>query len=412
MSLENIERMLRQRIGLHAESVGRSAISSAVGRRMATRNISSVHEYFERLNTSTDELHELIETVVIPETWFFRDGKPFQVLKKVAAQFNVTHPGRCMRALSVPCSTGEEPYSIAMTLLEAGLAADRIQIDAIDISRRALDFARAGSYGSHSFRGEQDPVVLERYFTRDGTRFHISPAVRARVQFAQANLLAPGFQLPASDYDVIFCRNLMIYFDDRAKELAYRTLQRLLTANGLLFVGHAECGTVPPELFHSAGHAFGFAFRKGQAKSRSKPPVAPRRGSRTSLRRPPQRAALRTRVPPAPTPERPDGDPLELARQLADLGRLQEARAICEKHLKCPDRPAQAYFLLGTICLAEQTLDAAEQALRRALYLDPKHYEALVQMTALLERRGERSAAARMRQRADRAAPQRLDDAR
>lgn len=402
MSLEKIEQMLRQRIGLHAQSVGRSAISSAVGRRMATCNIGSIHEYFKHLNFSCDEVSELIETVVIPETWFFRDGRPFEVLKEVVTKFLAARPGQKLRALSVPCATGEEPYSIAMTLLEAGAAANQIQVDAIDISRRALSFAQAGSYGSHSFRGEQDAGVLERYFHRDGTRYQICEHVRNLVNFSHGNLLDPAFAACSGTYDVIFCRNLMIYFDEQAKQTAFRTLAQALADHGLLFVGHAECGTVPPAWFHSAGHSFGFAFRKGAGNETSqapkKRPLLSRKRSRTLTRLLPKR-----RAPAAPTPQRPDGDPLELARQLADLGRLSEAREICEAHLRQPERRADAYFLLGTIRAAEKDYDGALDALRRTVYLQPKHYEALVQMALLLEQQGDQVGAARMRGRAERA---------
>lgn len=406
MSLEKIEQMLRQRIGLHAQSVGRSAISSAVGRRMASCDIGSVHDYYAFLNRSPEELSELIETVVIPETWFFRDGRPFQVLDKVVRQLLDSRPGQPLRALSVPCATGEEPYSIAMTMLEAGAEPAQIMVDAVDISRRALAFADAGNYGSHSFRGEQDPGVLDRYFHRDGTRFQINQSVRDLVEFSHGNLLDPAFAATERRYDVVFCRNLMIYFDDAAKQAAYRTIERILGQHGLLFVGHAECGTVPADRFHSAGHAFGFAFRKGGVSKKASPP--PRRSTTAPARkrsRTLSRALPNKRNPPAPTPERPDGDPLELARQLADLGRLGEARDICQAHLREPERQAEAYFLLGMILTAERDNDGAEDALRRALYLQPRHYEALTQMALLLEQRGDRIGASRMRRRAERAAP-------
>lgn len=408
MSLQNIERMLRQSIGLQAESVGRSAISSAVGRRMAVLDLGSIREYVQHLSATDSELSELIETVVIPETWFFRDSRPFQVLKRVAAELNAARRGLPLRALSVPCSTGEEPYSIVMTLLEAGLPPAQIQVDAIDVSRRALQFAQTGSYGSHSFRGEQDPAVLARYFQREGARYRICESVRERVQFRHGNLLDPTLPASEGSYDVVFCRNLMIYFDEQAKRTAYGVLQRALAAHGLLFVGHAECGTVPASLFHSAGHAFGFAFRKGPAPAsrpeprRPAPPRKPRSVSTPAPKSPPA-----AKAPAAPAAE---GHPLESARQLADLGRLAEARDICKAHIHDPDRNAEAYFLLGIVEAAESNADTAEDALRKALYLQPRHYEALVQLALLLEQRGDRVGAARLRQRADRAAPSSAGD--
>ncbi len=408
MPLKHIAQILRQHIGLHAESVGQSAISSAVGRRMARLEIGSVQEYLHCLHTGGDELTHLIETVVIPETWFFRDRKPFQFLEAFVLERNAARPPLPVRALSIPCATGEEPYSIAMTCLGAGVDAQRIQIDAIDISRRALDFALAGTYGAHSFRGEQNPEILARHFQPDGARFQISAAVRRVVKFIHGNLLDPHFQSTAAPYDVIFCRNLMIYFDDHARSLAYRTLQRLLAPHGLLFVGHAECGTVPTELFHSAGHASGFAFRSGPAKSNPAPAHAIARSAPNVRRQIPARSAQhRSQAIAAPPPSATE--PLELARQLADLGRLEEARALCEAQLDRPERQADPYSLLGMIHMAEGNLEAAEKALRRALYLDPKHYQCLVQLALLLQQKGDHDASAKMRRRAQRAAQQQLD---
>ncbi len=288
------------------------------------------------------------------------------------------------------------------------IPAQRIQVDAADISRRALDFALAGNFGAHSFRGEQDPEILARYFHPDGVRFKISETVRNLVNFIHGNLLDPDFQSTAARYDVIFCRNLMIYFDDQARSLAYPTLQRLLAPHGLLFVGHAECGTVPMELFQSAGHASGFAFRNGPAKPKSAPTSAAARSALDARRQSAPRSVQHRCQPRAAPPPAP-ADPLELARQLADLGRLDEARELCETRLDYPDRQEDAYWLLGTIRMAEGDLDAAETALRRSLYLNPKHYECLVQLALLLHQRGDHDASAQMRLRAQRAAPQELD---
>lgn len=403
MSLEYIEQILKERIGLHAATVGRTAISSAVGRRMAALDVPEVHAYCEYVRTRPDELGELIETVVIPETWFFRDGRPFEGLKRFARR----RPNRRLRALSVPCSTGEEPYSIAIALFEAGLDAGRFQVDAVDVSRRALEFARAGNYGNHSFRGEQDAGVIQRYFHRDNARLCIGERVRQQVRFVQGNLLDPAMQPSGGSYDVIFCRNLLIYFDERTKQQAFRTLHRLLAEDGMLFVGHAECGSVPDELFHNAPEEFAFAFCKGPShrlrqRSAAGSGLAPKRSPRTAAA---PLARRRPVPPPAPTPQRPDGDPLELARQLADLGRLPEAREICETHLRDPARRAGAYFLLGVIRAAEGDGAGAEEALRRALYLEPRHYEAMVHLALLLERNGDSDGARRMRARAERANP-------
>lgn len=408
MSLARIEQTLKERIGLHAGTVGRTAISSAVGRRMAVLDIGEVHNYCEYVLSRTEELSELIETVVIPETWFFRDGRPFEGLKRLVRGA----PERTWRALSVPCSTGEEAYSLAISLLEGGVAATRFQVDAVDVSRRALEFARAGRYGSHSFRGQQDPSVIDRYFRREHARLCIDERVRERVRFSHGNILDGGLQPSTGPYDIIFCRNLLIYFDEKTKEHAFRTLHRLLAEDGTLFVGHAECATVPNTLFHSAGDGFAFAFRKGvdprtTVRARAAHNAAWATPHAVPSTPAPDRRPSRPRhsAPPPAAPRTPEGNPLQVARQLADLGRLQEARDICEAHLGEGGGRADAYFLLGVIRAAEGDAEGAEEALRRTVYLAPRHYEALVHLALMLERKGDCAGAQRLRQRAARVAP-------
>ena len=120
--------------------------------------------YLRRLQTSLAELEELIELVVVPETWFFSDRKPFTFLEHyVKSEWLPNRNNGILRLLSIPCSTGEEPYSLAMLLLNAGLTPDKFRIDAVDISKKALLKATNAVYNQNSFRGEDLPQ-RERYF--------------------------------------------------------------------------------------------------------------------------------------------------------------------------------------------------------------------------------------------------------
>ncbi len=148
MSFAAIEQLLRQSMGLDAATVGASTIERAVTDRMQACALATVDDYLGYLERSGLELQELTECVVVPETWFFRDEEAFAVLGRISADWLLRHPASTLRALSVPCSTGEEPYSIAMTLQDAGLPRKQIAVDAVDISVRAmLARARRGVYG-------------------------------------------------------------------------------------------------------------------------------------------------------------------------------------------------------------------------------------------------------------------------
>ena len=164
-----------------------------------------------------------------------------------------------MRALSVPCSTGEEPYSIAMTLLDAGLSSEKFQIDAIDISAHLLDIARLGMFGSNSFRGSE-LKFRNQYFQKTDAGFRLCDRVRQCVKFEQGNVLEERFRFGSEPYDFIFCRNLLIYFYNEAQGQALKSLRQLLTADGLLFVGSAETGLLTQHRFFLREIAYGVCF--------------------------------------------------------------------------------------------------------------------------------------------------------
>ncbi len=235
-----IEALLRERIGLDIASVGTNAIERAVRQRMLAAGVDDAGDYARLVQTSIDELQELTEVVVIPETSFFRHAEAFTVLGRLAVEeWWPAHPAQTMRLLSFPCSTGEEPYSMAMAMLDRGLHAERFQIDAFDISSRALDRARRARYGRNSFRGT-DLSYRDRYFREERREHVVCDEVRSRVRFDRRNVVEETIRPLDAPYDVIFCRNLLIYFDAETQERALRNLDAMLAADGTLFVGPAE----------------------------------------------------------------------------------------------------------------------------------------------------------------------------
>jgi len=255
-----IEAMLRQKIGLDANSIGSRTIARAVEQRRLACGLPDLTSYLRRLQTTARELEELIETVVVPETSFFRDKEPFVYL----SQYVTTEwlkASSILRVLSVPCSTGEEPLSIAMTLLDSGLAPTQFCIDAVDISKRALLKAKQAIYSRRSFRGGDFLQAKQRYFRSLADGYEVRPFVRDTVKFMQGNLLKPGF-LSEGKYQIIFCRNLLIYLDYAARSQALQALDRALALPGLLFVGAAETAQITAKHYTSIDHPFAFAYRK------------------------------------------------------------------------------------------------------------------------------------------------------
>jgi chemotaxis protein methyltransferase WspC len=264
-----VERLLAERIGLDPSSVGEGLIARGVHARMAALGLRSKGDYERALLDRGDEVQALVEEVVVPESWFFRDDRPFQVLDRFARSGWLTDPSRPpLTALSIPCAGGEEPYSIAMTLLETGLPGHRFRVDAVDISARALARAIAGVYGSNSFREAASPL-RSTYFREQNGAFTLDLAVRSTVRFHLGNLLDPSLFADRPPFDVVFCRNVLIYLDDHARIRAFATLARLIVDGGLLFLGHADRIDRPEgSPFEPTGDKGSFAYRKEEVRAK------------------------------------------------------------------------------------------------------------------------------------------------
>jgi chemotaxis protein methyltransferase WspC len=235
-----IANLLNRTMGLDSAAIGLYTIERAVQSRRLACNLADEKAYLNHVLVSEVELTELIEAVVVPETWFFRNHEALlEVARMAYEEWLPANPARVLRLLSLPCSTGEEPYSIVMALLDAGMPASRFQVEAVDISERALTIARQAEYGRNSFRGD-NLSFRNRHFTLTRGRWRLSDDVRAKVHFQRGNIISPDF-LPGTEvFDAVFCRNLVIYFDRAGQEHAVTTLRRLLTPKGVLFVGPSE----------------------------------------------------------------------------------------------------------------------------------------------------------------------------
>jgi len=434
-----IEALLRQKIGLDALTIGSNTITRAVKRRMADCGLTDINIYLTKLQTSATELEELIEAVVIPETWFFRDREPFVFLSLYAlSEWLPKNPGRTLRVLSLPCSTGEEPYSIAIALLEAGLNPRNFSIDAADISKVALKKAQRGVYGRNSFR-DKNLDFRDRYFTGlAGDVYQLNDLVRGKVNFIQGNILDSYFLVNQLPYEAIFCRNVLIYFDEAGRSQTIQLLNRLLKRTGILFLGHSESGQKLPTQFISVRHSLAFAYRKtdipdspqvqvkkepthinysalvreskhaeNKENIRSDKLPSVNTKSSTSYQKYPREGdnsgilPIRAIAPAADAGKSGSAD-LDAARCAADRGELQEAAKLCETYLSQNRTNADAYVLLGQVYQATGDRQQAEQSFQKATYLKPDHYEGLIHLALLKEERGDHVGAAIVRQRIQR----------
>jgi len=404
--MKSIENLLRSSIGLHAATIGSSVVEYTIRSRMARLGLSCHDAYLALLRNSPAEWNNLVETMVVTETWFFREKQPFAALVRlVVEEWLAAHPTETLRLLSVPCASGEEPYSMAMALLDAGLPAARFQIDAVDISARALAFAQRGVFGRNSFRGA-DLDFRNRYFASSKTGYLLNPAVRKLVHFQRGNILAHDCLAGTAVYDFVFCRNLLIYFDRPTQAETLTKLQRLLVPHGVLFTSAAELPLALEHGFASVDMPRSFAGRKIEARPRT---ANPRPAALASS--PPVDAARGAPSNAPPHPARADisfgafGN-LARARELAVQGRFDEAAELCHSHLRGSGVSAEAFYILGLVQDATGADAEAGEFYRKALYLEPNHLDALQRWALLSERNGQRDHARRLRLRAERRQPE------
>jgi chemotaxis protein methyltransferase WspC len=423
-----VDRLLADRIGLDPSTVGEGLIVRGVLARMSALGLRDRGEYERVLVGSPEELQALVEEVVVPESWFFRDARPFEIFREFARAGWLIDPARpSLSVLSVPCAGGEEPYSIAMTLLEVGLTPGRFRVDAVDVSARSLARAIAGVYGPNSFRGV-DGSTRSRYFHEQRGAYTVDPAVRSSVRFHLGNLLDPGLLADRPAFDVVFCRNLLIYLDAPARAAAFASIGRLLAEGGLLLLGHADRpDDSPVSPFTPMVDKGSFAYRKGPAAIPSKgkiparPSPSPLASGGATRRKP--APIVHSKVTGAANPftpalsrrEReaektaagkvkvePSASALEAALKLADAGRYDEASRQVERVIAESGASARAYFLLGMIRQAAGDRDRAEASFLKAVYLDGQDDEALLALALLARRRGDVATESVYRRRAER----------
>ncbi len=413
---------LKDRIGLDVASIGEAIVERAIRQRYLATKAADSDDYWHLLQSSTDEQQALIEAVIVPETWFFRYPESFVSLGNLAkariAELNSVRP---IRILSLPCSTGEEPYSIAMALFDAGALAQQFAIDAMDISPISIQRAQRGVYGRNSFRGD-DISFRDRYFNATEDGFELQDRIRERISFRAGNLLDPAL-MNQTPYDFVFCRNLLIYFDQATQKHVFEVLKRLTRDDGILFIGPAEGSLLTRMGMRSIGIPQTFAFShyiEPQVDVATPAAPMPRSGlvppgfSARSVPRPPPRpvtASLAT--PQRSSPVASGGSAaatgkddiatlLATIASLANEGKSAEARAACERFLKSHEPVAQVFYWLGLLSEVEGGIAQAQGFYRKALYLQPQHPEALAQLAALLAAQGDSAGARRLNERAAR----------
>jgi chemotaxis protein methyltransferase CheR len=258
---------LYRRTGMIFTEAKRYYVERRVVERMVATAAGSFEAYYSRLRGDVrGEIEQFINAFTVNETYFYREEHQLACLTSdlLAARVRTNARGAQIRIWSVPCSTGEEPYSIAIWLLENWPLVDQhdIEIVGTDIDTGAVELARAGRYGKRAFM-RLPPHLLAKYFApAEADTWRIIDDLRQSVHFTTANIVDRAQTRPHGQFDVIFCRNVLIYFDDTSRRIAAENLYENLLPGGFICLGHTESMSRISPLFEVAKFADAIVYQR------------------------------------------------------------------------------------------------------------------------------------------------------
>jgi len=451
--------LVARSLGLHLEDARLGQLADVLRARLAATSLAA-GAYLDLLEAGPSsppgELRALAAELTVGETYFFRNPDQFRAFVEVAlpARMRVRQDRRRLRILSAGCASGEEPYSLAILASERGDPSWEVSIRAVDLSAPALARAARGQYSSWALR-ETPAETRARWFRPRGRDFVLDDAVRASVTFEEKNLAAPDPELwPPSWYDVVFCRNVIMYFAPEPARALVERIAGALAPGGYLFLGHAETlrGLSPEFHLHHTHGTFYYERRSGpagpalgEAVLRADPPRPPpgapawtgtawvetiRRASDrihalAEARQPPASISPSATVPgpggPSPSlagavellekerfgealdlvhalPSESAGDPdvlLLRATLLTHDGRLDEAERACRELLAVDELNAGAHYLLALCREDSGDSPGASHQDRLAAYLDPDFAMPRLHLGLLARKAGDLAGACR-----------------
>ncbi|QLL66297.1 protein-glutamate O-methyltransferase CheR (plasmid) [Sinorhizobium mexicanum] len=343
---------------------------------MVLRDIGDSRSFLDRLSLDEDLTDDAIAAITVGETHFFRGPDQFQLIRQTILPElrRRRSDGSRVRIWSLGCATGEEPYSLAILCDVEGLLED-VRISAADISRRALVTAKAAEYGEWSLRNT-DHKLRKRYFTPCEERFRLHERLRRKVEFAHLSLGADELPAPERDlagFDLILCRNVLVYLDAIAVRRIARQLHACLADGGWLLTAPTDPPLWKCAPFETSLTAAGVVYRRMIAQHATRSP--------TSCAPPVQGRPHKpvSQLPPAQVcvddQRRAPGDETlkAIARQIRshfDLGETREAARLAVQATESHPLSAELHFLQGLSQMANEDNDAAAAALRRVVYLD------------------------------------------
>lgn len=240
-TFKQLRDLIYEKCGIFISDSKKYFIENRLARRLQENGLSSFEDYLYLIQYKANgkELDQLFDAITTNETFFFRESHQTDLFIDVIVPKVIEQNGKKeISVWSAACSTGDEPYTLAMLLKEKQVAI-RSEVSASDISKGVIESAKRGVYNSYSVRNVPE-AYLKKYFTAHGQTFELASSIKSMVTFQQLNLTDEKKMRSMSGKDVIFCRNVLIYFDDKAKQKVISLLYNSLKPKGFFFTGASE----------------------------------------------------------------------------------------------------------------------------------------------------------------------------
>jgi chemotaxis protein methyltransferase CheR len=382
--LSRFRHLVQRELGLRMENIGPQYLERALTHRLAERR-EGCEGYLDRLDFHPElELPALSAELTVGETYFLRHIEQFQALTRTALPQlrRSTERSGPLRLLSAGCSTGEEAYTLAMVVRESGIDREA-SVLGVDINPESLARARSGRYTDWSLRSVPQ-ATRQRWFTTSGDDVVLDPVIRATVRFERRNLAQDEADLWRPEvFDVVFCRNVIMYFTHEVMTDVVRRIARSLVPGGYLFLGSAET---------LRGLSTEFEVRESQGTFYYQRPA--RRTGRTRRSAVPTSRPAPTRPEPVFSPEPRSGENLDQVMELLRRERFTEALALMDEDTGPAGGDPEALLLRAALLTHSGRLSAAEKACRHLLDIDNRSAGAHVLLAMCREGEHDLAAAA------------------
>lgn len=418
-ALEQLAALLLERAGLKVTPDGYAGLRLAMQARMPALGLDDASEYVRRLRqlAGEHELRALLPLVTVGKTEFFRDSRQFAAFENEVFPELLKHArreARAVRAWSAGCATGEEPYSLAMVGLDRGALPNEVDCWATDLNPVAVENAAKGRFAIRRLLGVSEPR-LARYFTLSDGQYEVTPQLRDMVRFDGHNLAAPIWpQVKPQSMDLIFCRNVIIYFDQPTILAVMERFYDSLRPGGWLFLGYSESLFRLPTRFEMIEVGGVFIYRRPVRRHAMVLPPPPERKPDAppepkvdrptpkmlplvvGLQLPRSVASMPSPLAPRPSPSPGSGTPVErLAQIVADIEKGDFPRALRLSHKLSEDAPEDlaARLTLGNVHALMGNIDEAREAYQGALQREPLSVEARLYLGIAAMQAGENDTA-------------------